>query len=480
MPITPTINHSSPPQHGSSAGIGSPPLGRDGESLRTTGRLSEDRPRGSGSGNAPTGQTLSQPPPAHPTNRNLNNAPHTGERPINQNIPPTSVSQPTQIPRQNPTNAPQYHHNGPQTPPPQTNNQTPTERARNGRKTRANIKVATLNVRGRTSPTLGQTQTSKWVAINRAMRDQKIGILCIQETHLCPEHMTQIDNLYARRLRVMNSSDPDRPGCSAGIAFVLNREITNTENATMQVIIPGRAAVLSINWHQDKRINILNIYAPNNLSDHKAFWDKIRTEWQRLNLATPDLMLGDFNLTEDPIDRAPARPDHEGAIDALRDLRNTLNVQDRWRLDHPHRRLFTFSSAQQTLSRLDRIYASTRHAESLIDWDAQISQIPTDHHMVSVRFAPPGVPHIGKGRWSWPLSLMTDENLLKRVSEMGITAQNEMEDIVIRSEETNPQKTWTTFKQNISDVAKDVAKTHLCKINQRIKALMKDLKKTAN
>lgn len=152
----------------------------------------------------------------------------------------------------------------------------------------------------------------------------------------------------------MNSSDPDCPGSSAGIAFILNRDIMNAENATMQVIIPGRAAMLSINWHQDKRINVLNIYASNNLSDHKAFWDKIRTEWQCLNLATPDLMLGDFNLMEDPIDCAPARPDYEGAIDALRDLRNTLNIQDRWRLDHPHRRLYTFSSsAHQTLLRLD-------------------------------------------------------------------------------------------------------------------------------
>jgi hypothetical protein len=322
--ITPTINHSSPPQHGSSAGLSSPPLGCDGESLCTTGRLSEDRPQGSRSGNAPTGQTLSQPPLAHPTNRNFDNTPHTRGHPINQNLPPTSVNQPTQMPRLNSTNAHQHHQNGPQTPPPQAETQTPAERVCSDQKTRANIKVATLNVKGHTSPTLGQTQTSKWVAINRTMRDQKIGILCIQETHLCQEHMMQIDNLYARRLRVMNSSDPDRPGSSAGIAFILNRKIMNAENATMQVIIPGWAAMLSINWHQDKRINVLNIYAPNNLSDHKAFWDKIRTEWQHLNLATPDLMLRDFNLTEDPIDRAPARPDHEGAIDCH--IRTSLDL----------------------------------------------------------------------------------------------------------------------------------------------------------
>jgi hypothetical protein len=177
-------------------------------------------------------------------------------------------------------------------------------------------------------------------------------------------------------------------------------------------------------------------------------------------------MLRDFNLTEDPIDRAPARLDHEAAIDALRDLRINLKVQDRWRLDHPHSRMFTFTSAHQTLSRLDRIYTSEKHTDSLVEWDSQISQIPTDHKMVSVCFTPPGLPHIGKGRWSWPPGLLSDNNLIKRINEIGIETQNEIKNITQRTEETNPQNSWTTFKNQINEVAKEVAITHLCKINQ--------------
>jgi len=237
----------------------------------------------------------------------------------------------------------------------------------------------------------------------------------------------------------MNSSNPDHPGSSAEIAFVLNKEITNTKNATLQVIIPGWAAILSINWHNDKKLKILNIYAPNNLNKYKTFWDKIRTEWQRLNLESPDLMLRDFNLTENPIDHAPARLDHEAAIDALRDLRINLKVQDRWRLDHPHRRMFTFTSTHQTLSRLDRIYTSEKHADSLVEWDSQISQIPTDHNMVSMHFTPPRLPYFGKGRWSWPPGLISDNNLIKWISEIGIETQNEIKNIMQCTEEINPK-----------------------------------------
>jgi hypothetical protein len=75
---------------------------------------------------------------------------------------------------------------------------------------------------------------------------KKIGILCLQETHLMNEHETQIESLYSRRLKVLNSGDPFCPGNSAGVAFVLNKEIINTTNAEITEIIPGR--VIAIQW----------------------------------------------------------------------------------------------------------------------------------------------------------------------------------------------------------------------------------------
>ncbi|KAG1747278.1 Endonuclease/exonuclease/phosphatase [Suillus occidentalis] len=286
---------------------------------------------------------------------------------------------------------------------------------------------------------------SKWTTINHEMREQRIGILCVQETHLCPEHLSQIDNF-----------DPIRPGSSAGIAFILNKEIINTDSAKIQVLIPGRAALLTINWHNNNIIKILNIYAPNNLHDHKNFWEKIKTEWHRLSLGAPDFMVGDFNLTEDPIDRAPARLDNEAAIEALRDLRTMLQVQDMWRVEHPHRQMFTFSSNHQTLSRLDRIYASERHATSLIDWDSHIC------------------------RWAWPQGLISNTDLINKVIKLGINVQTNIENHTPCSDEANPQTLWCTFKNDLNKLARDTAKHHLHRINQRICSLTKDMRKLAN
>lgn len=155
-------------------------------------------------------------------------------------------------------------------------------------------------------------------------------------------------------------------------------------------------------------------------------------------------------------------------------------MQDIWRIENPHRRLFTFSSNHQTLSRLDRIYASERHSQSLMEWNSLVSQIPTDHQLVSVRFAPPDLPRIGKGRWSWPLSLLSDTALINRVVDLGIQTQTKIEHAPPRTEEHNPQTTWQSFKIDINRIAKDVAKSHLHKIHQRIRTLTKDLRKLAN
>lgn len=151
-------------------------------------------------------------------------------------------------------------------------------------KTRANLHIASLNMKGRTSTQLEYNEISKWSVIHQVMREKKIGILCLQETHLTEDHENQINTLYSRRLRVINSKDRERPGSSAGVAFVLNKELTNTENIEFREIIPGRALILKTRWHNNEELTILNIYAPNNPTEHHNFWKTIKdSEMRRVN-----------------------------------------------------------------------------------------------------------------------------------------------------------------------------------------------------
>lgn len=347
------------------------------------------------------------------------------------------------------------------------------------KKSRANILVATLNMRGRASPDLGNSTISKWSTVQNVMREKKIGILCVQETHLTQEHEMQIESLYSRRLKVINSRDPFRPGNSAGVAFILNKEIINTTETEITEIIPGRALVMSIKWHNNERITILNTYAPNNPTKHPEFWNLISTTWLAKDLPRLDFMIGDFNLTEDALDRAPAQLDNENASNALRDIKHRLDIQDTWRSMNPTSRLFTFYSNTNSYSRLDRIYTSPRHERNVHNWESCTTAIPSDHKMVLVRFIPKNAPFIGKGRWAWPLSLMNDKKLFDDISNQGIVLQQRItHQYENRIGEANPQKSWEEFKVNITQLAKRTAKEHLHKIKVRTKQLEDDIKRT--
>jgi len=264
----------------------------------------------------------------------------------------------------------------------------------------------------------------------------------------------------------------------AGVAFIINKEIFNPEDLITTEIIPGRALAIKTKWHNNTNLTIANIYTPNTHSQHEEFWNQLMRTWQEKRLPNPDFIMGDFNIMEDALDRAPACPENEQALNALRDLRFQLDVQDTWRMNHPSSQLFTFYSNNNMYSRLDRIFTSPAHERNIYGWDTCTSAIPTDHRMVLVRFTPNKTPFVGKGRWSWPASLLNDQDLIKNISKAGITAQSKItHQQTPRSNAENPQTIWKEFKIKIQQLAKTTAKEHLNKIRTRMRQLEEDLHK---
>lgn len=95
------------------------------------------------------------------------------------------------------------------------------------------------------------------------MRDKKIGILLVQKSHLTDERKTQIETLFGKRLKIFYTKDTENPSGKGGVAVVLNRDITNTDNVIVREIVPGRALLLSTIWHKEEKLSILAVYAPN-------------------------------------------------------------------------------------------------------------------------------------------------------------------------------------------------------------------------
>ncbi|KAI0779129.1 Endonuclease/exonuclease/phosphatase [Irpex lacteus] len=284
---------------------------------------------------------------------------------------------------------------------------------KNSRKT-----AATIQGRGSTD----QHQISnKWNRINQMLRTNKIAVLAVQETHLDSEHVQSLHTYFANRLHIIPSIPNERASTSRGVAFVINKErLDYTKTSTID-IIPGRAIM-----------SILNVYAPNPHNENEQFWRDILEEWNTRQLDPPDLLLGDFNIVEEKIDRRPMRPDPYGPVSALQELYNHFNMIDAWRETNPREREFTY--AQETggsLSRLDRIYMTREVARATNQWMINPPEgITTDHAMVTVS--------------------LTDKKL--------------------PTQERNPQTIWDGFKnESIIGTARKLAKVKIPKLANRIR-----------
>ena len=289
---------------------------------------------------------------------------------------------------------------------------------------------ASLNVNGFAAPASSMTGIEKWSAIYQSMKANKIAILALQETHLDTPQLHSIHECFGSRLSVFNSGLTENPHTSAGVAFVLNRGLIDPKNIVTTELIKGRALALKCNWYNTEEILLLNVYAPNNRTEHPAFWETLDTVRRTKGLRRPDMLLGDFNVTEEPIDRAPAHLDDSNAIAALRNLRQCLGLEDSWRHAFPHERNFTYRATahgQAIKSRLDRIYTSREVAAVSYDWKFSQTSVPTDHWMVSVKYAPTNVPCVGPGRWTMQIPELKNEALMGKITERGMALQLDLQ-----------------------------------------------------
>ena len=353
-------------------------------------------------------------------------------------------------------------------------------------KMRANITIATLNMNGLSAPTHGMNGLEKWSMVNQTLNQYKIAILALQETHLDQTSLRQIRTCFSKKMQILHSEDPDAPRTTAGIAFVINNALIAPRNLKIYELKAGRALALKIEWLDAETTNLINVYAPNDRSVHPDFWNSLETERRAHRLPRPDFVLGDMNLTEDPIDRSPPRLDDPTAIEAMRNIRHAWGIQDTWRLSYPNERAFTYRAnvnGQQIKSRLDRIYIANQLTPLVHNWEMGTAPVLTDHMLVAVKYAPADAPEIGPGRWTLPVHMTNNEEFIEAICVRGIKLQSDLSGLQLSNtarETSNPQRLWSEFKKDIQSIAKKKMKDVHHKIATRIRLLEEDRAALAN
>ncbi|EJD38922.1 DNase I-like protein, partial [Auricularia subglabra TFB-10046 SS5] len=233
-------------------------------------------------------------------------------------------------------------------------------------------------------------------------------------------------------------------------------------------LIPGRALLVTLEWHGGRSITVLAIYAPTEPGENNAMWETLRREVRRArnDFPRPDILLGDFNFVEDPIDRFPAHLSRMDGPTNFDRLKRSLKVIDGWRNAHPGSIDYTWRNpARSAMSRIDRIYASQDLVLASRKWGFQMSELTADDHSrVLAEFSSSAAPKVGEGRWTMQPHLMSDKAFMKAANAAGLEMQAELDEIrrLGRTQARNPQGSWTTFKSAVVAVAKKRMKEIAC------------------
>ncbi|EPT03196.1 hypothetical protein FOMPIDRAFT_14592, partial [Fomitopsis schrenkii] len=240
-------------------------------------------------------------------------------------------------------------------------------------------------------------------------------------------------------------------------------------------VLPGRAVHLDMMWHHNKRLCVLNVYAPNATGENAAFWGSLKSALTGTRLRRPDIILGDFNLVEEAIDRLPARPDHAPAVTALQDFLRDRQMVDGWRVTEPDRKEYSFPQrGSLTRSRLDRIYCLRTLLQTSSEWGIASTAVPTDHRLVYARMSAPAAPFIGKGRWAMPTHLIGDPVFMAQVEQMGLAAEvraSGSRDLLARTPLENPQAAYEDFKLAVREAAQKRLKAKVPQLDRTIHKL---------
>ncbi|EIW58570.1 DNase I-like protein, partial [Trametes versicolor FP-101664 SS1] len=309
--------------------------------------------------------------------------------------------------------------------------------------------------------------------MNQLLRDRKIAVLALQETHTNDRRLDLLNRIFERNMAILHSPDPVNATGARGVAFAINKRIFKDGSPRIRVIVPGRAILLTIQWSEDRTLRILNVYAPNDPHANAAFW----TSLANANIGRIDVMLGDCNVVEDRADRIPQREDPEAPRMALQTLCEQSQMVDGWRVAHPLEKGFTYlQDSTSVQSRLDRIYVRRPMLKDCSDWQIVEPGVPTDHLMATVTAENYKSPFIGKGRWVMQPHLLEDAEMKKTMLALGKELVRKIEAIRERTPDDNPQLAYADFKRDLVAAARARAKEKIPKIQKRMERLRDDLK----
>lgn len=250
------------------------------------------------------------------------------------------------------------------------------------------IRILSINLRG--------FDTRKQNFLFDYVRSNNFDFCCVQEI-MSSDH--QFFTSLASRWRGPCFWSPSigRQGSS----LILISETFNNSVISWRKDFNGRIVSILVSLGSFK-LNLINIYAPTNLTERKIFFEHLHESFIPADYT---VIAGDFNCYERDLDKFGG---YFLPVKYLSDFRSNFHFVDAFRKLHPHFRQFTwFNSDFSIASRLDKFFVSSNFVP-LLQSCAISPCCFSDHDFIDLHFVLNDTLVRGPGLWKFNNSLLSD------------------------------------------------------------------------
>ena len=291
------------------------------------------------------------------------------------------------------------------------------------------LKIITLNVRGLRQP-------KKRNALFEWLKHKKFDIICLQETYCTCNSEASFNKAWNGKIFHSISNSMHSRGVCTMISNSVNCKVLKSECDN-----EGRKLMIKLNVN-DQILNIINIYAPNCVSERRTFIENLSVQSFIAQDAT--ILMGDFNTAISKDDRRSGRTDCISKL--LSRSIQELDLLDTWKKQNPSSIEYTWtSSANKDLqSRIDYIFMSKYLLNFVSNCDI-VSAPFSDHKAVVVKLKD-RTKIRGPGYWKLNVSVLKEDLYCEQIVKI-------FKDCVNESLNLNFCKrlTWDLFKIKVKE-----------------------------
>ena len=242
-------------------------------------------------------------------------------------------------------------------------------------------------------------------------------VLNIQETHLENSGDIPFEWLHYENKYTIVSSDATNDDRFGGIIFFINK---NLEIIESESIIPGRVLhIKTKNTTTSELINYVSIYgkASGNSIERQEIFCKVLQHFSQTDITEDYIFLGDFNFVESNLDRNTNNINQtdKTCFDIWSKVEMHFGVVDCFRNLNKNRRLYSYSSPNNSKSRIDRIYVPLTKIGNVLNTKFENVEV-SDHKIVRISFKQT-VIH-GPGNYIFNNSLLNDPIFVSEIRDI--------------------------------------------------------------